>query len=151
MTRWRYLEEIPGMGSRHVEFINGFAANDPESYVRVWRRLELDKHCDKVILLMNIRADRQRRSKDLAPLFGNKLKAAHYVLIGEETSLFANMIRRGGVNREVIHDLSNLDAPELWHNLAAMGPDGTQIIGVGNIAGIGNRLLDYLRRKETAA
>jgi gamma-polyglutamate synthase len=151
MTRWRYREEIPGMGFRHVEFINGFAANDPESYIRVWRRLELEKHCDKVILLMNIRSDRQRRSKDLAPLFGNEMKAAHYVLIGEETALFANMIRRGGINRELIHDFSHLDAPELWDNLAAMGPDGTQVIGVGNIAGIGNRLLDYLRRKETAA
>ncbi len=151
MTRWRYLEEVSGEGFKHVEFINGFAANDPDSYIRVWKRLELNRHQDKVILLMNIRSDRQRRSKDLAPLFGTEMKAAHYVLIGEETALFGHMIRRGGVLPETIHDFSHLEAEQLWDSLAALGPDGTQIIGVGNIKGIGNRLLDYLRAKETAA
>ncbi len=151
MTRWKYLEEISGQPSRRVEFINGFAANDPESYIRVWRRLDLERQSEKVILLMNIRSDRQRRSKDMAPLFGHELKAADYVLIGEETALFADMIRRGGIDRKSIHDLSHLAAPELWDSLVAMGQDGTQIIGVGNIAGIGNRLLDYLRNKEKVA
>ncbi len=151
MTRWRYLEEISGQEKRPVEFINGFAANDPESYIRVWRRLELDKQWDKVILLMNIRSDRQRRSKDLAPLFGRELKAAHYVLIGEETALFADMIRRGGVDADSIHDFSRLEAAELWSSLVDLGSDNAQIIGVGNIAGIGNRLLDHLRGRETAA
>jgi len=151
MTRWRYLEEIPGHHPRHVEFINGFAANDPESYIRVWRRLDLDKHSDNVILLMNIRADRQRRSKDLAPLFGRELNAAHYVLIGEETALFADMIRRGGVEKESIHDFSRMNALDLWDSLVSLGQDNVQIIGVGNIAGIGNRLLDHLRGKEKVA
>ena len=100
---------------------------------------------------MNIRSDRQRRSKDLAPLFGREMKAAHYVLIGGETALFADMIRRGGVPGEAIYNFSHLEAPELWDRLAALGPDGSQIIGVGNIANIGNRLLDYLRGKETVA
>ncbi len=151
MTRWRYEENIPGVGLRQVEFINGFAANDPESYIRVWKRLELDKQPEKVILLMNIRSDRQRRSKDLAPLFGREMKAAHYVLIGEETALFADMIRRGGVPGELIYNFSHLEAPELWDRLVGLGPDGAQIIGVGNIANIGNRLLDHLRAKETVA
>lgn len=151
MTRWSYLENIPGQDPRRVEFINGFAANDPESYIRVWHRLQLDKQSDKVILLMNIRSDRQRRSKDLAPLFGAELKAAHYVLIGEETALFADMIRRGGVEKEKIHDYSSLNAADLWDSLVQLGTDDAQIIGVGNIAGIGNRLLDHLRGRETAA
>ena len=148
MTRWRFEENTPDLGVRQLEFINGFAANDPESYIRVWKRLELDKNPEKVILLMNIRSDRQRRSKDLAPLFGREMKAAHYVLIGEETALFADMIRRGGVPSELIHNLSHLEAPALWNRLAIMGPDGSQVIGVGNIANIGNRLLDHLRGKE---
>lgn len=150
MTRWRYLVNIPGSGPKHVEFINGFAANDPDSYIRVWDRLQLNTQSEKVILLMNIRSDRQRRSKDMAPLFGKELKAAHYVLIGEETALFGHMIRRGGVDREIIHDFSHMEADQLWDSLAALGPDGAQIIGVGNIKGIGNRLLDLLREKETA-
>jgi poly-gamma-glutamate synthase PgsB/CapB len=157
MTRWRFAEAVPGQGVRQVEFINGFAANDPESYIRVWKRLGLDQHPEKVILLMNIRSDRQRRSKDLAPLFGKEMNAAIYVLIGGETALFADMIRRGGVPGEAIYNFSHLEAPELWNRLVALGfegpesPESSIIIGVGNIANIGNRLLDYLRSKETVA
>ena len=151
MTRWRYSEDLPGNEKRQVEFINGFAANDPESYIRVWRRLGLDQRSENVIVLMNIRSDRQRRSKDLAPLFGRELKASHYVLIGDETALFADMIRRGGVEKSQIHDFSRLKAPELWDSLVGLSQNNAQIIGVGNIAGIGNRLLDHLRGKEQVA
>ena len=133
---------------REVEFINGFAANDPDSYCRVWQRLGLDAKPEQVIVLMNIRGDRQRRSKDLAPLFGRELKAAHYVLVGEDTALFASLLRRGGIASEAIHDCSALAAPELWQLVATLGPDGARIIGVGNIAGIGNRLLAHLQQQE---
>jgi gamma-polyglutamate synthase len=148
MTRWRIRETLPDQDSREVEFINGFAANDPDSYVRVWQRLGLNEQPEKVILLMNIRSDRQRRSKDLAPLFGHAMKAAHYVLIGEETRLFGEMIRRGGVPGGSIHDFSGQDVEKLWGNLIGLSSEGTMIVGVGNIAGIGNRLLDLLRGKE---
>jgi len=151
MTRQRFNHEIPGHGLRQVEFINGFAANDPDSYCRVWQRLGLAAEPEKVILLMNIRADRQRRSKDLAPLFGRELKAAHYVLIGEETAIFKGLLQRGGIARETIHDLSGLPADTLWDRLVALGPDDARIIGVGNIAGIGNRLLTHLKQQEAQA
>jgi poly-gamma-glutamate synthase PgsB/CapB len=151
MTCHHIRQEVPGVGFREVEFINGFAANDPDSYGRVWRRLGLEAHPERVILLMNIRADRQRRSQDLAPLFGREMKAAQYVLIGAETTLFARLLRRNGISREIIHDFSNLDAPALWDRLVALGPDGARIIGVGNIAGIGNLLLRHLNQKEVTA
>lgn len=151
MTRYHLHEDLPGVGPRRVEFINGFAANDPDSYCRVWRRLGLAAAPERVIVLMNIRSDRQRRSKDLAPLFGRELKAAHYVLIGEDTAPFASLLRRNGITRDEIHDFSALDVPALWQRLVALGPDEVQIIGVGNIAGIGNRLLSFLKQKAARA
>ncbi len=151
MTRRRYQHELEGNGLRQVEFINGFAANDPDSYCRVWQRLGLADEPGKVILLMNIRADRQRRSKDLAPLFGRELKAAHYVLIGEEVTVFKSLLRRGGIASETIHDFSGLAADALWDRLVALGPDDARIVGVGNIAGIGNRLLTHLDQQEAQA
>ncbi|MCP4291826.1 MAG: poly-gamma-glutamate synthase PgsB [bacterium] len=148
MTRWVFDEKTDNSETQRIEFINGFAANDPDSYVRVWKRLGLNENPENVILLMNIRSDRQRRSKDMAPLFGKELSAAHYVLIGEETALFADMIRRGGVSADTIYNYSHLEATELWDRLVGLGNDGCQVVGVGNIAGIGNRLLDHLRQKE---
>ena len=151
MTRVRFRDEVPGHGPREVEFINGFAANDPESYCRIWRRLGLAEQAERVTVLVNLRADRQRRTKDLAPLFGRELTAANYVLIGDDAGLFAQLIRRGGVPATAIHDCSDLPAPALWERLVALGPDNACIIGVGNIAGIGNSLLAHLKAKEAAA
>lgn len=146
MTRWAYDEELDGR-PHHLEFINGFAANDPDSYIRVWKRLKLTERPESVVILMNIRSDRQRRSKDLAPLFGRELEAAHYILIGEETAIFGDMLRRQGLNKESIHDASRLSPEELWSRLTELTPDGGCVVGIGNIAGVGNRLLAFLKHR----
>jgi len=151
LTRWSFCEKLSDTEEREIEFLNGFAANDPDSYVRIWNRLNLNDDADRVLLLMNIRSDRQRRSKDMAPLFGREMKAAGYVLIGEETALFAEMLKRNGIAADSIHDLSRLDEILLWQELVNLSPDQGMVIGVGNIAGIGNRLLDHLRQKVVAA
>jgi len=150
MTRWAFTEQRDGQPMR-LEFINGFAANDPDSYLRVWKHLGLGERPETVIVLMNIRGDRQRRSKDLAPLLGRELKAAHFVLIGDETALFADMLKRQGLARERIHDASRLDAEALWQRLIGLCPDGGCVVGIGNIAGIGNRLLAYLKHRGGVA
>jgi hypothetical protein len=150
MTCRHYRHEVPGEGIREVEFINAFAANDPDSYCRVWERLNLGADPQRVIILMNIRSDRQRRSRDLAPLFGRELKAAHYVLIGGDTALFGSLLRRQGVARDLIHDYGNLKAPALWDRLVSLGPDGSRIIGIGNIKGIGHDLLNHLQNVGVA-
>ena len=157
LTRWHYREacrreDDPGVTDiKDIEFINGFAANDPDSYVRVWRRLGLVSAADEVMLVMNIRADRMRRSKDLAPLFGRELPAGRYVLIGQETALFADMLRRRGLPGDRISDLSRLPAAALWEALVGLATPRCTIVGIGNIGGIGNALLDHLRNKESAA
>jgi len=154
LTRWRFYETLDtsdGAKRKHVEFINGFAANDPDSYVRVWQLLGLNQRPEQVVLLMNIRSDRQRRSKDLAPLFDRQLKAAHYVLIGDETAIFRDLLKRNGIAQHRIVDLSRHPADSLWRELVALSPDHGIVVGIGNIAGIGNRLLDHLRGKERAA
>ena len=152
--RWRFVEasragDTPAI--KTIEFINGFAANDPVSYVRIWQRLGLIDDPSRVVLVMNIRGDRQRRTKDLAPLFGRQLPAARYVLIGQDTALFADLLVRRGLRRESIADLSRLAAPDLWAALVELAPPECTLVGVGNIGGIGNELLSYLRAKETAA
>lgn len=151
LTRWSFSEAQSDGSLKKVEFLNGFAANDPDSYVRIWNRLKLNEEASRVILLMNIRSDRQRRSKDMAPLFGKEMKAAGYALIGEETNLFRDMLKRNGIPRDEIHDFSHLNAKALWQELHTICPDQGMIIGVGNIAGIGNRLLDQLRQKVVSA
>ena len=146
LTRWEYEED-----GKRVGFINAFAVNDPVSYVKVWERLGLLADPERVVVLMNVRGDRQRRSKDLAPLLGRELPAARYVLVGEETAVFADLARREGISKSQIADCSRLAAPDLWGQLAQWTPEGGVVVGIGNIAGIGSRLLDHLRARSRSA
>lgn len=151
LTRWRISTESPVQEAPFVvTFLNGFAANDPESYLRVWRRLALDQETSPMFILMNIRSDRQRRSKDLAPLLGKQLKADKYLLIGKDTALFTDLLRRGGVPRGDIVDLSGLAAGTLWSRICELADGDCTVFGMGNIAGIGNQLLDLLRERRLA-
>ena len=145
LTHWRIAAPLPDGSPRIMTFSNGFAANDPDSYLRVWRRLGLQDNPDEVFILMNIRGDRQRRSKDLAPLLGSAMKADRYILIGEETALFADLLRRNRVPADRISKLAGLPAEVLWGRICALAGGPCTVFGMGNIAGIGNALLDHLR------
>ena len=132
---------------KELEFINAFAANDPVSYIRIWKHLALNERADEVVLLMNNRADRQRRAKDLAPLFGRELQACRYVLAGEETRVLADMLRRQGLPAHLIVDLGGAAASDLWHQLVEMAPAQATIVGIGNIASVGRDLLTLVDRE----
>jgi len=132
-------------GGHSVAFVNGFAANDPQSYVRIWRRLDLTGRAEDVVLVFNNRGDRMRRAKDLVPLFGRELPAGRYVLIGEECRTVADMLRRRGLPMDRVDDLGGRPAPELWTKLVELCPAGGLIVGIGNIKGIGTALLEHLQ------
>ena len=132
---------------KELEFINAFAANAPVSYIRIWKHLALNERADEVVLLMNNRADRQRRAKDLAPLFGRELQACRYVLAGEETRVLADMLRRQGLPAHLIVDLGGAAATDLWHQLVEMAPAQATIVGIGNIASVGRDLLTLVDRE----
>ncbi len=140
MTLW-HLDTDHGP----VTFVNGFAANDPDSYARIWDRLKLAERADEVVLLFNNRGDRMRRAKDLLPMFGREMPAGRYVLIGEQTRTLVDMLRRQRLPMDRVEDLAGRPATELWAKLVDLCPAGGLVIGIGNIKGIGNELLAHLR------
>lgn len=138
--------DAPG---REVSFVNAFAANDPESTVRIWRHLDLGARPEEAVVLINNRADRMRRARDLAPLFGDEITAGRYVLVGEATAQLADLIARR-VPRDRILDLGGLPPAEAWRSLLETCGERATIVGVGNIGGAGMALLDLLRGGKTS-
>ncbi len=138
-------------GEVQVEFINLFAANDPESTAFLWKHLALGDRGDRTLALINIRADRMRRSKDLAPLFKRQIDAHRYVLVGEMTHVFTDMIRRQGVPAEKIIDLGGKGPEAVWSRLVAESTGHTTVVGLANIGGAGVALMELLEGKERAA
>jgi poly-gamma-glutamate synthase PgsB/CapB len=146
LRRWRVTE-----GGKPLEFINAFAANDPVSYVRIWQRLGLNAYAEKIVLLLNIRRDRQRRSKDLAPLLGRELCARRYLLIGQPTFGFTESLKRQGLPAGSIEDLRGHSAAAVWQRACELAATDGILVGVGNIAGVGAELLRLLPDKERPA
>ena len=129
---------------RDLSFVNAFAANDPESTARIWRHLGLHERPEEAVVLFNNRADRMRRARDLAPLFGDAIRAGLYVLVGEATGQLADLLARR-VPRDRILDLGGRTSRDVWPDLLAACGDPAVIVGVGNIGGVGLDLLDLMR------
>ncbi|MBC8425238.1 poly-gamma-glutamate synthase PgsB [bacterium] len=139
--------DVPG---KEVHFVNAFAANDPESTSRIWEHLGLSKSPEAAIVLYNNRSDRMRRARDLAPLFGDKITARTYVLVGESTAQLSDLFSRH-VSRDSVVDLGGLESDEVWRRLVEICGDSATVVGVGNIGGAGMALLDLLKGKEVAS
>lgn len=140
------LSRVPlPAADKELEFVNAFAANDPQSTVAVWRRLGLHERPAEAVVLFNNRADRLRRARDLAPLFGRDIEAARLVVCGEATAQFADLVRRR-VPRDRLVDAGGRDAAALRDLLIEVCPPRATVVGVGNIGGVGMRFLDLLER-----
>ena len=135
---------------KELEFVNAFAANDPVSTLLIWERLALAERGDEVVILVNIRADRQRRSKDLAPLMNRSLRAGHYVLIGGDTGVFADLLRRQEVPADKISNLGGAPTGRVWDHLWELCRERAIVFAIGNIAGAGSELLNLMQAKETS-
>src|SRR6266481_4855750 len=73
---------------RRIEFVNAFAANDPDSYAVIWRLLKpFMTPGKKVVLIVNCRKDRIQRTESLADLIAGEIPADHFILVGEHTTV----------------------------------------------------------------
>lgn len=135
---------MPDAG-KGVSFVNAFAANDPESSLAVWRRLGLHERPEEAVVLFNNRADRLRRTRDLAPLFGGDIQATRVVACGQATAQFLDLVRRR-VPADSLVDAGGRTAGAIVEKLAEVCPPGATVVGLGNIGGVGLELVDLLER-----
>ena len=122
-------------------FADGFAANDPESSAMLWDMLH-ERYPDlaRRILVVNCRADRIDRSRQLGEMMASRVLADRYVLVGSETRAASHQAVRGGVEPERIFDCQGAGAEDVLALLLAAVEGPTLIVGMGNIKGIGEEL-----------
>ncbi|MHC4673775.1 MAG: poly-gamma-glutamate synthase PgsB, partial [Planctomycetota bacterium] len=84
---------------RQITFVNGFAANDPESTEKIWNiALHQFPDMQKRIAIFNCRLDRPDRSDQLGKACISWKLADHYVLIGSGTHFFARAAAKKGLD-----------------------------------------------------
>lgn len=142
------VSEIDFFG-RKLVFVNGFAANDPESTERLWR-LAIGRYPDveKRIALFNCRADRPDRSRQLGEACAEWPLADHYVLIGTGTYIFARAAAGRGLDERKMVFAEDLRIDEIFEQLLELSGGNALIMGMANIGGQGLDLVRHFKNRS---
>lgn len=143
-------EHVVDFFGRRVHFVNGFAANDPESTERIWdmSRARIGA-TDRLIAVFNLRADRPSRTAQLAQETDFWRAADSIILMGTGAYHFARLASKRGVNpaRFVFADQMKVD--QIFESIIEVCGETNLVIGMGNIGGQGMPLVRYFKNRST--
>ncbi|HUS90964.1 MAG TPA: poly-gamma-glutamate synthase PgsB [Phycisphaerae bacterium] len=131
-------------------FADGFAANDPQSSAMLWQMLtERYPGRTRRLLVVNCRADRLDRSRQLGEMMAAAVRADRYVLVGAETRMARRPAEAGGIPAEKLLDMAGASAEAVFEELIGAVEGPALIVGMGNIKGIGEELSARFRQASS--
>lgn len=134
---------------RRIHFINGFAANDPESTGMIWR-MSLEKHPDaeRRIMIINSRIDRPDRSRQIGEALAAWPRADRYILIGSGSHFLVRYALKAGIDPRLFSNAEELENEAIFEEILKHCRRSTLVMGVGNIVGPGLDLITYFRNRS---
>ncbi len=130
---------------REMEVVYTMAANDPDSIAMLWDMVK-GRSAERIVLV-NCRADRPDRSRQLAELVSS-WDAAGYVATGGATRVFTNRAKEVGIPPGRLHDLGDEREPALvYDGLVRLVKAKALVFATGNTVGYGERLIEYLAQR----
>lgn len=136
-------------------FANAFAANDPLSTKTLWQELvKKYSYCKIKRLVVNCRYDRQERSSQLGEAAAKWEGIDEIILIGSGTEIFEHYFRKAS-NGKALNALKLIHAQDwpmerLINFFNEEAVDAQLVVGVGNIANIGLKMIEYFQaNRET--
>ena len=133
---------------KELFFAHSFAANDPEStFVLMEYIHSIHPEIPGVAIVLNTRADRMFRSKQLAEMLGNH-KFDGLFLIGDQELTIHNYATGHGIPAEKIFPLGWSKGDELVKEICTLDPERILVFGIGNIGGNGGPIVDYFKERS---
>ncbi|MCD6329609.1 MAG: poly-gamma-glutamate synthase PgsB, partial [Candidatus Cloacimonetes bacterium] len=133
---------------RDVYFAHSFAANDPEStefVINSVKELHPDiKFCG---FILNTRADRMFRSKQLVKMLEN-IDFDGLYLIGQETSTVYAYVQSNKLPMSKVHNFGWVTGEQFMKKLDTIKTKNILLIGIGNIGGNGGIIVNYFKEKS---
>lgn len=148
------IEPDPGVVRRYhlmvhgksIEFVNAFAANDPESFLKIWDLLKIHHEPDKTLMVMvNSRKDRIQRAEQLGEFIATELDADYFVIVGEYTKPLVAKAIASGLPHNKIEDLGGRSQEVIFNTLVSLASDKALVFGIGNIVGFGEKIVEYFK------
>jgi len=141
----KYAFEIKG---KSFEFINAFAANDPDSYRAIWKMFHFHRDVNKkLIVLINLRSDRIQRAEQLGELIASELEADYFIVCGEYTHPLVHRAIKSGLSPDLIKDMGKNSVDEIFNFIYDLTPKESMVVGIGNIVGLGEEIVGYFINK----
>ena len=132
-----------------IDFVNAFAANDPNSTYRTWKIIENHyKGKKKIAIFLNTRTDRQLRTQQLLDLIFKNMTPDHLIIRGE--NLKNDIIYRCENNKKIEFSIFNNNDSSLSVINKISELDGYLVVGIGNIVGWGEQFIRELREHKNA-
>ena len=135
------------VGDFKVIFLNGFAVNDVKSaddFLNYWQK-RLGNFRD-IIILLNVRADRPLRSVSFAKWLTNLKSLKNIILVGTHVPKTKRLLYQYGLQQDKIIPWSKDEIDNISFSLESLVTDNTVILGIGNIAGDGFKILNSIER-----
>lgn len=134
---------------RRIYFVNGFAANDPESTEMIWN-MALDNHPDVQvrIMIINSRIDRPDRSRQLGEALVRWPLADRYILIGTGSHFLVRYAVKAGIDARQFINAEDLDTELIFEEILKHCKKSSLVMGIGNIAGNGLELITYFKNRS---
>ena len=129
---------------RPLDFVNAFAANDPESTTQIWAST-LSQFPDalKRVVVMNCRVDRIERSRSLAEVAADWEAVDYFVIVGSGTDVFLRSLLKRGVSADQVICLGSAEPHEITEAVARVASCGAMMMGIGNVYGTGFALAEF--------
>ncbi len=126
-------------------FINGFAANDPQSTLKIWERVcEMDYNSKEPIVVINCRPDRVDRTKQFANDVIPYIEIETLIAIGNITDPITRLFESGKLtNVKNYINLENESSDKIMEVMTPMLQDKL-VYGIGNIHGSGEGFIEAI-------
>ncbi len=135
---------------RDIYFVNGFAANDPESTEQVWNMaLKLHPEVERRIAIFNCRIDRPMRSQQLGRACVHWQSADHYLLMGSGTYFFVKAAMAEGLPFGKMLPAEHQSENEIFELIVEFARRSAVIVGMGNTKGRGLKLARFMQNRGT--
>ncbi|UCF83228.1 MAG: poly-gamma-glutamate synthase PgsB [Desulfobacteraceae bacterium] len=137
---------------RKIIFANGFAANDPESSEKIWN-MALEKYQDleRKIIVLNARADRPDRSKQLGEAMAKWVQPDNYVLMGSGVYVLFRIAVASGMDASKLVYAEGMPVDRVFEEIIGLSTPSALVMGIGNIGGPGLELVNYFRNRASLA
>jgi poly-gamma-glutamate synthase PgsB/CapB len=135
---------------KDIIYLNAMAANDSESTRKIWNECNVRYKKERsAYILFNCREDRMDRSRLMAEEIAKWESVEAIFLIGSGTKYALHSLKKNCKEGAKLFNWETAELDHIFESLVEQVKEKSYVFGLGNIAGIGLELNQYLKNRAS--